>query len=196
MRTSDPAEDRASARELAKEALRRDSNDPLVLTLVSAAYTLVREYKLAATLIEKALALDPNSAWAWTRSGWLNVYLHAPDVAIEHFKRAMRLSPVEPMSFNVLFGIGGAYFEKGEYKETITWVEKGLEQKPDAYWAYRLLGAAYANAGRLDEAKRAVAILLEAYPGLTVSKVVDLTPITGDYMRRVAEGLRLAGLPE
>jgi len=116
--------------------------------------------------------------------------------AIEHFNRAMRLSPVEPMSFNVLFGIGAAHFEKGENEEAITWVEKGLEQKPDAYWAYRLLGAAYANAGRPDDAKRSVALLLQAYPGLTVSKVIEMTPITGDYMRRVAEGLRLAGLPE
>jgi adenylate cyclase len=196
LRTIDPAEDRARTRELAKEALNRDSNDPLVLTLVSAAYTLLREYKLAATLIEKALALDPNSAWAWTRSGWLNVNLHAPDLAIEHFNRAMRLSPVEPMNFNVLFGIGAAYFEKGEHEEAITWVERGLDQKPDAYWIYRLLSAAYANAGRLDDAKRAVALLLEAYPGLTISKVIDMTPVMGDYMRRVAEGLRLAGLPE
>jgi tetratricopeptide (TPR) repeat protein len=50
---------------------------------------------LAQTLIERALTLDPNSAWAWNRRGWLNVYIREPDRAIQHFQRAMRLSPID-----------------------------------------------------------------------------------------------------
>ena len=196
LRTSDSVKDRARTLDLAKAAVRLDSNDPLVLTLTGAAYTLIREFKPAASLIEKALALDPNSAWAWTRSGWLNVYLHRSEIAIEHFRRAMRLSPLEPMNFNVLFGIAAAHFGKGEYDKTITWVEKGLEQKPDAYWVYRMLGAAYALSDRLEDAKRAVALLLDNYPGLTLSKVAELTPTVGDALKRIVEGLRKAGLPE
>ena len=108
----------------------------------------------------------------------------------------MRLSPLDPMNFNVLFGIGGAHNVKREDEEAIPWLERGLEQKPDACWGYRALAASYAHTGRLEEAKRAVAILREAYPGLTISTVLAHTPVTGEHSRRFSEGLRKAGLPE
>jgi len=40
------------------------------------------------------VTLDPN--WAWNRSGWLESYLDRADTAIEHFERALRLSPFDP----------------------------------------------------------------------------------------------------
>ena len=42
----------------------------------------------------------PNSAWAWNRNGWLGVYLGQPELAMESFNRALRLSPFDPMVFN------------------------------------------------------------------------------------------------
>jgi adenylate cyclase len=131
MRTTDLAEDRARAVELAREAVRLESNDPLVLTLAGAAYTLVREYRTAGLLLQKALTLDPNSAWGWARSGWLHVYLQQPDVAIQHFNRAMRLSPLDPMNFNVLFGIGGAHNVKRErMRRRSRGLREGLNRSP------------------------------------------------------------------
>jgi adenylate cyclase len=196
MRTPLPAEDRAKALRLAQEAASLDSNDPLVLTVLSAAYGLVGQFDLGLAAIDKALALDPNSAWAWLRSGWSNNHAGKPDKAIEHFQRAMRLSPLDPMRFNALIGIGAAHFYKGQYDAAIGWMEKGLHEKPSAIWLYRLLTAAYAHAGRLEEAKRAVARFREAYPGMTVSKAIDAAPPSSPLIERIAEGLRKAGLPE
>ena len=65
-----------------------------------------------------------------------------------------------------------------------------------ATWAYLLLTTTYANAGRLVEAKQAAAKLLEAFPGLTVSKAMDAAPGQPDTSIRYAQGLRVAGLPE
>ena len=67
---------------LARDAARIDDNDPLVLTCAGAAYSIASEYPRAQALIAKALALDPNSAWAWHRSGWLHAYIRQPDTAI------------------------------------------------------------------------------------------------------------------
>ena len=196
MRTSDPAADRAKALQLAREAASLDSNDPLVLTVLSAAYVLGGKFDLGLATIEKALALDPNSAWAWLRSGWANFYASNPDRAIEHFHRSMRLSPLDPMHFNALVGIGAAHFGKGQYDEAARWIEQALREKPSATWVYRLLTTTYANAGRLEEAKQAAAKLLEAFPGLTVSKAMDAAPGQPDTIVRYAQGLREAGLPE
>lgn len=196
MRTLVPAEDRTKALRLAQEAASLDSNDPLVLTVLSAAYGIVGQFDLGLAAIEKALALDPNSAWAWLRSGWTNNWVGNTDTAIEHFQRAMRLSPLDPMHFNALIGIGATHFVKDQYDQAIRWIEKGLHEKPDAVWTYRLLTAAYANAGRLEEAKRAVARFMEAYPGMTVSKAIDAAPPSSPLIERTAQGLRKAGLPE
>ena len=94
MRTAVPGEDKQKAFRLAQDAASLDQTDPLVLTVLSAAYALVGQFALGRAAIEKALAIDPNSAWAWTRSGYLHVYTQCPDRAIEHFRRAIRLSPL------------------------------------------------------------------------------------------------------
>jgi adenylate cyclase len=196
MTTSDPAANRAKALQLAREAASIDSNDPLVLTVLSAAYNLVGQFELGLTVIEKALTFDPNSAWAWLRSGWSNTYMRRHDTAIEHFRRAMRLSPLDPMRFSALIGIGAAHFANGECDEAARWIEEGLRERPDAVWGYRLLTASYAEAGRLEEAKQAAARFLEAYPEMTVSKAVEATPPSSPLRGRIADGLRKAGVPE
>src|SRR4051794_4737709 len=194
MRTAVPGEDKQKAFRLAQEAASLDHTDPLVLTVLSAAYPLVGQFDLGLAAVEKALAADPNSAWAWTRSGYLNAYIQSPDRAIEHFRRAIRLSPLDPMHYNALFGIGSAHFAKGDYSEAVKWVEKALSEKPSAMWAYRLLATAYANAGRLEEARWAASKLRAAYPEINI-KSLEATSTLG-AMRGFVEGLRLAGIPE
>jgi adenylate cyclase len=194
MRTAVPGEDKQKAFRLAQEAASLDHTDPLVLTVLSAAYALVGQFDLGLAAIEKALAIDPNSAWAWTRSGYLNVYTQCPDRAIEHFRRAIRLSPLDPMHYNALFGIGAAHFAKGDYREAVKWVEQALSEKPSAMWAYRLLATAYANAGHLEEARWAASKLRAAYPEINI-KSLEATSTLG-AMRGFVEGLRLAGIPE
>src|SRR5262249_40172899 len=106
---------RGEALRLAQAATGLGGEDPTVLTVLGAAHSIVRNYEIAARMLEKALTLDPNSAWAWNRSGWLESYLSRPEVAIEHFERALRLSPFDPMNFNAFIGIGGAHFVAGRY---------------------------------------------------------------------------------
>jgi adenylate cyclase len=108
----------------------------------------------------------------------------------------MRLSPLDPMHFNALVGIGAAHFTKGQYDEAAHWIEQALREKPSATWAYRILTTTYANAGCLEKAQQAAAKLLEAFPGLTVSRAVDATPGNPEFLARYAQGLRVAGLPE
>ena len=195
LRTRNPAEDRSRATTLAQDAVRLDSSDPLVLTCAGAAYSITRNYALAQSLIEKALKLDPNSAWTCQRSGWINVYLRQSDRALEQFNRAMRLSPVDPLMFNIFIGIGCAYIDKTKYGEAAHWIEKGLREKPDAVWAYRPLTAALFHAGRIDEAKRTCTMLLRHFPNLTVSGLVESTPGNDFIREKYAEAFLALGLP-
>ena len=189
-------EAKAEALRLAKLAGGMNNDDPMVLTMLCAAHTVVGDLDIASALIEKALALDPNSAIAWNRSGWVNHYFMRPEVAIEQFQRAMRLSPFDPMNFNAYIGIGAAHFVAGRYADTALWIEKGLIDRPGATWAYRELVAAYALLGRDADARAGLARLLKEYRDLTVSKVLSALVYSEPTLDRIAEGLRKAGLPE
>jgi adenylate cyclase len=187
---------RSETLRLARAAAALGGEDPTVMTVLGAAHTIVRNYEIAGRMLEKALTLDPNSAWAWNRSGWLESYLDRADTAIEHFERALRLSPFDPMNFNAFIGIGGAHFVAGRYPETVLWFEKGLLEHPGATWVYRSLVPTYALLGREAEARAGLARLLQEYPDLTVTKVMSALVYSQKALDRMAEGLRIAGMPE
>jgi adenylate cyclase len=191
-----PASARTEALRLAQMAATTSGEDPTILTVLGAAYAIVHKHGVAARLLEKALALDPNSAWAWNRSGWLQTYLGNPDISIDHFERALRLSPFDPLNFNAYIGIGGAHFAAGRYGDTVLWIEKGLIDRPGATWAYRELVAAYTLLGRDGDARAGLSRLLNDYPDLTVSKVLSALVYPQPMLDRIAEGLRKAGMAE
>jgi adenylate cyclase len=104
----DLAASQAMARTLAERAANLSGDDPLILAVLGAVHTFVRNYGRARVLLERALALDPNCAWAWSRLGWVENYADQPHKAIENFERALRLSPIAPMNFNNYAGLGSA----------------------------------------------------------------------------------------
>jgi adenylate cyclase len=189
-------EERGSALRLAQRAAAISRDDPMVLAILGAAHTIARDLRIAGEHLERALLLDPNSAWAWNRSGWLNVHLARPELAIEQFQRAIRLSPFDPAGFVCFFGIADAFFLMGQYGETIAWSEKGMSQQPEAAWQLRVLVPALIHAGRREEAHQAFQKLIEHYPGLTIGKVRNALPFPAEMVERIADGLRQIGLPE
>jgi adenylate cyclase len=194
--TPKPEPVKSEALRLARLAGDMSSDDPMVLTALCAAHSVVGDLEIASALIDKAVALDPNCAMAWNRSGWVNAYLDRPEVAIQHFQRAIKLSPFDPMNFNCFFGIRNAHFAAGRYDEALAWCKKGMVERPDLVWPLRSMAASLALLGRVSEAREAVQRLRHEYPYITIAKIMAITPHRGDYLLRYAEGLRRAGLPE
>jgi len=158
--------------------------------------SITQEFERATAVLERALALDPNSAFAWGRSGWLRTFRGDAVTAIKHFERSLRLSPFDPMASNWLLGIGSAHFVARCYEQAVEWQEKALFANPAATWMYRVLIPTYVFAGHIDKAKEALCELLRAYPGLTISQVHAALAFEEDSMNRIIEGLQRAGLPE
>ena len=67
-------------------------------------------------LIDKALVLNPNLASAWFLGGFLKVWRGEPDAAIEHFARAMRLSPLDPEIYRMQAGTALAHLFAGRFE--------------------------------------------------------------------------------
>ncbi len=148
-------------------------------------------------LIDRALALNPNLAWAWLFSGWARAWRGEPEAAIEHEARAMRLSPHDPHIFNMQAATALAHFFAGRYPEASSWVAMALRAQPNHIIAACTAAASYALMGRDAEAGKAIALLRQVDPSLRVSDLKNVVPIrrTDDF-DRWTEGLRKAGLPE
>ncbi|MGA2056178.1 MAG: adenylate/guanylate cyclase domain-containing protein [Bradyrhizobium sp.] len=192
----DIAVSHAMARSLAERAAEMSGDDPIILTVLGAVHTFVRNYGTARVLLERAVTLDPNAAWAWSRLGWLENYADQPQKAIANFERALRLSPIDPMNFNNYVGLGSAHEVAQEYDKAAAFYQRALEERPNAGWIYRNLASSLSGAGRIEEAERAFAEMMRNYPDLTVSKFKQAMVFSAPALDRMAENLRKLGLPE
>ena len=188
----------SEAERLARCAVELGADDAVALS--GGGYALVfvvHDLDDGAAFIERALTLNPNLSWALHSSGWTKAFLGEPDAAIKYLTDAIRLSPLDPLTFRAHGGIAFAHFLAGRYHEAITWAETALRERPNYLAAIRELAAASALAGRLPEAQRAMAHLREIDPAMRVSNVKDWVPFRRpDDLKRLQEGLRTAGLPE
>jgi adenylate cyclase len=156
----------------------------------------VRNFGTARVLLERAIALDPNAAWAWSRLGWLENYSDQAERALEDFERALRLSPLDPMNFNNYAGMGAAHHVAQDYDKATALYRRALEERPHASWIYRGLASSLSGAGRVEEAKQAYAEMMRSYPDLTVSKLKQAMVFSPAVLNRMAESLRKLGLPD
>ena len=90
---------------LARRALEVGKEDPDALWMAADTISiLAHEHGVAASAIERALKLNPNSAHAWMARGWVACCLNQPGQAIDALTRAVRLSP--PRSVRLFFPRG------------------------------------------------------------------------------------------
>ncbi len=192
----DIAASQVLARTLAERAAELSGDDALILAVLGAVHTFVRNHGTARVLLERALALDPNAAWAWSRLGWIENYSDRPQAGIEKFERALRLSPLDPMNFNNYVGMGSAHEVAQDYDKAAAFYWRGLEERPHALWIYRNLASTLSGAGRMDEAKLAYVAMMRAYPNLTVAKFRQAMVFSPPALERMVGNLRKLGLPD
>lgn len=193
--TTTPDEDRARGAELARKA-RALAGDATALAILGTAFTFLHDLDAAGQVIRKALSIDGGSAWAWSRSGWLDVYNGHAESAIERFKIALELAPNDSLAFNSMVGLGCAHFEIGRYADAADWQQRALIEHPSSTWIHRTMCPAYVLAGAHSDAKRSVAALRQHYPELTVSGIQQgMPPLPQSYCDLVFDTLHSAGLP-
>jgi adenylate cyclase len=192
----DSAAAKAEALKLADRAASRSTDDPLILAVLGTVHTFARNYGVARVMLERAVAIDPNAAWALSRLGWLDVYADRPDEAKVHFDKAMRLSPLDPVNFNNLVGLASARAVAGDDVGAADLFIRALQERPNAAWIHRNLAPALYGAGRLDEARQSLAKLLVSHPDITIRKFREAMVFSPDALDRMAAQMRALGIPE
>ena len=196
--TTDRVRQTAETARLARAAAKLGKDDAVALCNggFGLAY-VVGDLDNGAAMIDRALLLNPNLAAAWTYGGWVWIWRGEPEVALNHFARAMRLSPLDPNAFSTQAGAASAHLFAGRYDEASSWAERSLREQPGHTPPLRVLAASSALAGRLEDAHAAIARLRQLEPAFRISDLRDRTPLRRPQdLATLADGLRKAGLPE
>jgi TolB-like protein len=194
----DPRQETAEAVRLARLAVAYGSDDEIALAAAALVLGyLARELDAAASLVDQAVELNPNSAFAWSVSGWLRLYMGHHDLAIEHQDRAMRLSPRDPSRRIMVSMMGTANFFLGRYEAAERLASEAAQLTDGHLPTLRLLAVSLALQGKLDQAGSVARRILGLDPSFRCSWVGDLIPLRRpEDLALYVEGLRLAGIPE
>ena len=128
---TDRAQEIAEGARLARRAVELGKDDAVALTRGGHALAhLAGDLDGGIALLDRALVLNPNLAAAWFLGGFLRVWRGEPDDAIEHFARAMRLSPLDPEMYRMQAGMAMAHLFAGRFDAASSWAEKAFRDLP------------------------------------------------------------------
>jgi adenylate cyclase len=156
---------------------------------------LLGDFPAAFTALNRALRLHPNSVLTLNRLAWVHCHANDPEPAVEHWERAMRLSPLDPSMGAMLAGLGTAHLMMQRNAEALPLLQRAVQEAPKFVTTHRALIHALARLGRLEEARAAAARLLEIRPDYRCSPVSTVRfSLAFSEDRRQAE--LAAGIPE
>jgi len=138
------------SRIVAKRALKLDSQIPeshLSLALVD--YGYFWNFGEAEAEIQRALTLDPNSAYAHEVSCWYEIGMGKTQEAIAECRKAVDLDPLSLLYNSML---GEMYLYQRDYNRAIEQENKTLEIDPTYHRSIFLLGYAYEQMGDYKKA--------------------------------------------
>lgn len=196
--TEDRAHEIAEGERLARRAVELGRDDAVALTRGGHALAhLAGDLDSGIALLDRAVFLNPNLASTWFLGGFLRTWHGDCEDAIEHFERAMRLSPVDPELYRMQAGIAMAHLFAGRIETASRWAERSYSNLPSFLMVAALIAATRALGGRQEDARRAIEEVRKLDPGLRVSNVPDWLPIRRpEHLSIFADGLRKAGLAE
>lgn len=173
------------------------ADDPTALAWAGFALArLAGDHGVGLAMADRALQLAPNSALVLFYGGWTRLYAGDWQAAIERIERAMRLSPVDPLTFHFIGALAAARFIGGQYEEAADCARRAIRARPTYLAAHLGLAASLARLGRLEEAGEAVRTLLAVAPGETLASIAAHTALRGAVRERYLDALRRAGVPE
>ena len=195
---TDPAREIAEGARLARRAVELGKDDAVALTRARpCARPSRRRHRGRHRFARPGRLLNPNLAAAWFLGGFLRAWRGESDGAIEHFTRAMRLSPLDPEIYRMQAGMAVAHLFARRFDAAASWAEKAFRELPSFLMVVSILAASQALAGRKEEARRAMEHLRRLDPGLRISNLREWLPIhRPEDLAVFTDGLRRAGLPE
>ena len=138
------------------------------------------------------LAINPNDVGLVIARAIAENSLGQYEQAKADMERAIRLSPRDRYVGIFHIDLAEAEIGLGHFDAAIDELRKAINSGARPFYAYTNLAAAYAHAGRMDEAKAALAEARRLNPAITIKWLKEHTP----NLPASFDGLRKAGLAE
>jgi adenylate cyclase len=182
------------AHRFARRAVEIDPNVPEAHAQLGFALMARHEIDASIAAFERANALNPNVV-SW-QFGWALVRAGDPRRAIDVINAYVRLDPFHAPFVSAFLGL--AHYMLKEYMQALPLLRDCVSRSPNLRNGYVLLAATYAQIGKLEEARAAVAEVMRIEPDYTIggtSRLLTTFKNPADD-QHYFDGLRKAGLPE
>jgi adenylate cyclase len=184
------------ALEYAKRAVLLDDSLAKAHMVLGDVYLWTKQHDQAIVEGRKAIALDPSYADAHFA---LCVYLymagHAEE-ALEEGQKALRFNPVHAHRLYYQ-ALGRAHYMLKQYDAAVEAGEQAVSRDPNNVGPHLSLAAAYAQMGRMDNARRHAQEALSIDPAFSLQAYAKRSPFKNKSdLDHSLDGLRKAGLPE
>jgi adenylate cyclase len=196
-------DDPERAANLLARAAAINSSNLYVLVETAHQLTTSNRYSEAVAAFQRILDEYPNASGVYYLMGANMMPLGRAEEAIPLIKETLRRDPRSGWNYDRYADLSIATMLIGRDEEAIVWAQRALAASPPYPFVRgaqnRLLAAAYARLGRLDEAHQAIVEANRIWPYNTVRTIspgppFPPNPVFASQLARYRDGLRLAGL--
>jgi adenylate cyclase len=149
---------------------------------------------------ELAANINPSLSVAYLHMSGVKFRQGKFQEAIDAGKNALRIDPSDQQLVQEFFIIGDSYIGLKDYDNAVLWLQRGVVSNPAVWRVHAGLASAYALQKQMKLARISIAETQRLNPMFSVSYYRDRTPVEGpaanEYMDRVSQALREAGVPE
>ena len=157
--------------------------------------SFLRDFEQSLAGFEKSIALDPNYSDGYVMLASTQIYVGQAEKALGNIEKGMRINPHFP--FWYIHTLGQAQFALTRYEAAEESFKKAITRNPAVGWPRRWLVATYGHLGKLDEAEWEISELEGLGQPFTIEVFKSNLPLRDpEYLNRLLEGARKAGVPE
>jgi adenylate cyclase len=156
---------------------------------------LARDHEAGLAALGRAVALNPSSALAFGASALVHCFAGDYGTAIEHGRRALRLSPFDPLAYRPLIALAFAHLFTDRHEEAAEEAARAIQANPGLDVSHTILVASLVELGRLEEARAAAGQLMAAFPTFRIAQRRRAGFRDTARFEAYLAALRRAGLP-
>jgi adenylate cyclase len=180
---------------LAESAVRLDPRSAFAFALLSYMHSMEGNHDIAMEAAKRSVKLNPYDMGARGVLGIAHLCSGEHQQAIELFSTAVQRGNSDPR-YKWAALLAFSHYLLNQYDACLSWAREALYLNPNHLQVLSVRAAALAQSGRADEAAKATAVLLNAFPTLTVERHLRnfrwKNPADIAHYR---EGLLKAGVP-
>lgn len=195
--TTDRLKDVQQAKDATARALDIDPENAFCLTMDGTVNnTLIQRPDTARQRFEQALSMNPNESMCYLQKGVLHAFNDESTEALTSVAKANRLSPVDPFGYFYHSMTATAYLSAELWDEALEFADQSLQFNDRHTSTLRVKITALYRMGRLEEAQKALDLLMRREPDFSVEDYARHHPAainkTGQHVVAALRGVEAA----